>query len=215
MSCCRRERRARLLEWAERRDAIIAEDDYDAEFRYDRAPVGALQGLAPERVAYLGSASKTLAPALRLGWLVAPSRLVRPLADEVLYTVIAPPRLEQLAFADFLERGELDRHLRRMRLRYRRRRDVLIEASRASCPQVEVRGIAAGLHVLAVLPPGADEARVLAGGAGASAEALRPERARRPAKAEPALLLGYGVSPEPAIRAAVAKLAEAVAGASA
>ena len=85
------ERRARLLEWAERTDALVAEDDYDAEFRYDRAPVGALQGLAPERVAYLGSASKTLAPALRLGWLVAPSGLVRDLIDQLMFTIIAPP----------------------------------------------------------------------------------------------------------------------------
>jgi GntR family transcriptional regulator/MocR family aminotransferase len=209
------ERRTRLLEWAERRDAIVAEDDYDAEFRYDRPPVGALQGLSPDRVAYLGSASKTLAPTLRLGWLIPPPRLVRPLADEVLYSVIAPPRLEQLAFADFLERGELDRHLRRMRLRYRRRRDVLLEALAAELPQVEVRGIAAGLHVLAVLPPGSDEARILE-------EALArrislyglAEHSVRP-RAEAALLLGYAVSPEPAIRAAVAKLAEAVAAASA
>ena len=206
-------RRARLFEWAERRDAIVAEDDYDAEFRYDRAPVGALQGLASQRVAYLGSASKTLAPALRLGWLIAPSRLVRPLAEQVLYTVIAPPRLEQLAFADFLERGELDRHLRRMRLRYRRRRDVLLSALAQRLPEVEVRGIAAGLHVLAVLPPGTDETRVLEeartrglGLYGLSEHAVRP-------RDEAALLLGYAVSPEPAIRAAVAKLAEAVASA--
>lgn len=209
------DRRARLLDWADRRDAIVAEDDYDAEFRYDRAPIGALQGLAPERVAYLGSASKTLAPTLRLGWLVAPSALVRPLADQVLYTVIAPPRLEQLAFADFLERGELDRHLRRMRLRYRRRRDVLVRALARELPQVEVRGIAAGLHVVAVLPPGADERRVLAEarrrglglyGLGEHTVAERPEAA---------LLLGYAVSNEPAIRAAVRKLAEAVEAASA
>ena len=177
------ERRARLLEWAERRDAIVAEDDYDAEFRYDRAPVGALQGLSPDRVAYLGSASKTLAPTLRLGWLVPPPRLVRPLADEVLYAVIAPPRLEQLAFADFLERGELDRHLRRMRLRYRRRRDVLLEALAEKLPQVEVRGIAAGLHVLAVLPPGSNEERDPRGGAGASDQPLHARRALGPARA--------------------------------
>jgi GntR family transcriptional regulator/MocR family aminotransferase len=208
-------RRARLLEWAARRDAIIAEDDYDAEFRYDRPPVGALQGLAPDRVAYLGSASKTLAPTLRLGWLIAPARLVRPLAEQVLYTVIAPPRLEQLAFADFLERGELDRHLRRMRLRYRRRRDALLEALAQRLPQVEVRGVAAGLHILAVLPPDLDETRVVeeARARGIGLYGLR-EHSVNP-RAEGALLLGYGVSPEPAIRAAVAKLAEAVEAASA
>jgi GntR family transcriptional regulator/MocR family aminotransferase len=209
------ERRARLLDWADRRDAIVAEDDYDAEFRYDRPPVGALQGLAPGRIAYIGSASKTLAPTLRLGWLIAPSGLVRPLADEVLYTVIAPPRLEQLAFANFLERGELDRHLRRMRLRYRRRRDVLLDALAKELPEVEVRGIAAGLHLVAVLPDGLDERRVLAearargvglSGLGEHAVEKRPEQA---------LLLGYAVSREPTIRAGVRRLAEAVEAASA
>jgi GntR family transcriptional regulator/MocR family aminotransferase len=209
------ERRARLLAWAERRDAIVAEDDYDAEFRYDRAPVGALQGLAPGRVVYIGSASKTLAPTLRLGWLIAPPALVRPLADEVLYTVIAPPRLEQLAFANFLERGELDRHLRRMRLRYRRRRDVLLDVLARDLPEVEVRGIAAGLHLVAVLPEGLDERHVLAearargvglSGLGEHAVAARPEQA---------LLLGYAVSREPTIRAGVRRLAEAVQAASA
>jgi GntR family transcriptional regulator/MocR family aminotransferase len=209
------QRRAALLDWAERTGAIVAEDDYDAEFRYDRPAVGALQGLAPGRVAYLGSASKTLAPTLRLGWLIAPSQLVRGLAEEVLYTVIAPPRLEQLAFADFLERGELDRHLRRMRLRYRRRRDALVDALARELPEVRVRGIAAGLHVVAVLPPGVDEARVLTearalgiGLSGLGDHAVRP-------RAEAALLLGYAVAPEPAIRAGVRKLAEAVRAASA
>jgi GntR family transcriptional regulator / MocR family aminotransferase len=209
------DRRAALLEWAEQRAAIVAEDDYDAEFRYDRAPVGAVQGLAPGRVVYLGSASKTLAPTLRLGWLVAPATLVRQLADEVLYTTIAPPRLEQLAFADFLERGELDRHLRRMRLRYRQRRDALVAALARELSEVEVRGIAAGLHVLAVLPPGLEEARVLAearargiGLYGLAEHAVAP-------RAEGALLLGYAVAREPAIRAAVRQLADAVAAASA
>ena len=203
-------RRARLLEWAERRDAIVAEDDYDAEFRYDRAPVGAVQGLAPERVAYLGSASKTLAPALRLGWLIAPTHLVRPLAEEVLFSVIAPQRLEQLAFADFVEHGELDRHLRRMRLRYRRRRDVLVGALGQHLPEVEVQGIAAGLHVLAVLPTGAEERRVLQEAhsrgialSGLSEHAVRPPR-------EQALVLGYAVSVEPALRAAVKEIADIV-----
>jgi GntR family transcriptional regulator/MocR family aminotransferase len=203
-------RRARLLEWAERRDAIVAEDDYDAEFRYDRAPVGAVQGLAPDRVAYLGSASKTLAPTLRLGWLIAPGALVRGLADEVLYTVIAPPRLEQLAFADFLERGELDRHLRRMRLRYRRRRDVLVAALARELPEIEIRGIAAGLHILAVLPPDLDEARVLAEARARGVGLYGLGEHTLHAGREGALLLGYAVAPEPAIRAAVQELAEAV-----
>ena len=190
---------------------FVVEDDYDAEFRYDRPPVGAVQGLAPERVAYLGSASKTLAPTLRLGWLIAPSGLVARLADHMLYSVIAPPRLEQLAFADFLGRGELDRHLRRLRLRYRRRRDILVRALERKLPEVEVRGVAAGLHVVAVLPRGTNEKRVVTeewargvGLYGMSEHRVRPG-------GEPALLLGYAVSNEAAIRPAVRKLAEAVA----
>jgi len=168
-----------------------------------------VQGLAPERVAYLGSASKMLAPALRLGWLIAPSHLVRPLAEEVLFTVIAPQRLEQLAFADFLQRGELDRHLRRMRLRYRRRRDTLVGALAQRLPEVEVRGIAAGLHVLAVLPEGVDERRVLseARSRGIALSGLSEHSVGPPA--EGALVLGYALSPEPALRAAVRELATA------
>ena len=203
-------RRAAVLDWAERSDAIVLEDDYDAEFRYDGAPVGALKGLAPERVAYLGSASKTLAPTLRLGWLVAPSVLVRALADEVLYTVIAPPRLEQLAFADFLERGELDRHLRRMRVRYRRRRDVLVRALERELPGAEVRGIAAGLHVVVVLPAGTDERRVLAQARKQGISLYGLGEHRTGPRGAPALLLGYAVSNEPAIETAVQALAKAV-----
>ena len=191
------------------------EDDYDAEFRYDRAPVGALQGLMPERVVYCGSASKTLAPTLRLGWIVAPSSLVLELVDQVLYTAMAPARLEQLAYADFLERGEVDRHLRRMRLRYRRRRDALVRSLERELPEVEIRGVAAGLYVAAVLPPGLDEARVLAEARerGIGLSGMSEHRVRT--QGEPTLLLGYAVLKEPAIRMAVKKLAEAVEAASA
>jgi GntR family transcriptional regulator/MocR family aminotransferase len=193
----------------------VIEDDYDAEYRYDRQPVGALQGLAPDRVAYVGSASKTLAPTLRLGWLVAPARLVEPLADQVLYTVIAPPRLQQLAFADFLARGELDRHLRRMRLRYRRRRDVLVRALASELPMVTIRGIAAGLHVLAVFPPGYDEQRILGEARRRRIGVYGLSEHRAAAGGDAALLLGYAVLSEAAIRAAVRELAAAVAAASA
>jgi GntR family transcriptional regulator/MocR family aminotransferase len=209
------ERRAALVEWSQRTGALVIEDDYDAEYRYDRQPVGSLQGLAPDRVAYIGSTSKTLAPTLRLGWLVAPPRLVEPLAEHVLYTTIAPPRLDQLAFADFLERGELDRHLRRMRLRYRRRRDVFVRALATELPEVEVRGIAAGLHVLAVFPAEADEERILAearrrqiGVYGLGEHSVR-------AGPEAALLLGYAVINEAGIRGAVRELRAAVEAASA
>jgi GntR family transcriptional regulator/MocR family aminotransferase len=193
----------------------VIEDDYDAEYRYDRQPVGALQGLAPDHVAYVGSASKTLAPTLRLGWLVAPARLVEPLADQVLYTVIAPPRLQQLAFADFLARGELDRHLRRMRLRYRRRRDTLVRALASELPMVKIRGIAAGLHVLVVFPPGYDEQRILDEARKRRIGVYGLSEHRVAAGGDAALLLGYAVLSEAAIRAAVHELAAAVAAASA
>lgn len=204
------ERRARILAWAEDTDAVVIEDDFDSEYRYDRPPVGSLQGLMPERVVYCGTASKTLAPTLRLGWIVAPGALVWPLVEQVMYTLISPPRLEQRAFADFLVRGELDRHLRRMRLRYRRRRDALVRELGRQLPELEVRGLAAGLYVEAVLPDGTDEKRVLeearARGIALSGMAEHCAEATR----EPALLLGYAMAPEPALRRAVAVLAEAV-----
>jgi GntR family transcriptional regulator/MocR family aminotransferase len=204
------ERRARLLAWAEDTDAVVIEDDFDSEYRYDRPPVGSLQGLMPEGVVYCGTASKTLAPTLRLGWIVAPGALVWPLVEQVMYTVISPPRLEQRAFADFLVRGELDRHLRRMRLRYRRRRDALVRELGRRLPEFQVRGLAAGLYVEAVLPEGLDEARVLeearARGIALSGMAEHCAESTR----EPALLLGYAVAPEPALQRAVAVLADAV-----
>ena len=151
------ESRAAVLRWASRRGALVIEDDYDAEYRYDRAPIGAMQGLAPDHVVYAGSASKTLAPGLRLGWLVVPRHLV----DDVAAAKIAADRgsaaLDQLAFADFLSRGEFDRHLRRMRPVYRRRRDALLTALRERAPELEPVGVAAGLHLVAWLPPDLDE----------------------------------------------------------
>jgi GntR family transcriptional regulator/MocR family aminotransferase len=203
-------RRAQLLAWAEETNAFVIEDDFDSEFRYDRPPVGSLQGLMPERVLYCGTASKTLAPTLRLGWIVTPGELVWPLVEQVLYTVISPPRLEQRAFTDFLLRGELDRHLRRMRLRYRRRRDVLVRELDRQLPLLEVRGLAAGLYVEAVLPEGIDEARVLeeARKRGIALSGMAEQCAQ--AVREPALLLGYAAAPEPSLRRAVTALAEAV-----
>jgi GntR family transcriptional regulator/MocR family aminotransferase len=209
------ERRARLIEWAAETGALIVEDDYDAEFRYDRAPVGSLQGLAPDCVAYVGSTSKTLAPTLRLGWLLAPARLVRPLADEVLFSVIAPPRLQQLAFADFLLRGELDRHLRRMRLRYQRRRDLLVRSLGRELPIVEIGGIAAGLHVVATFPRGYSERRIIAEARKRRIGLYGLGEHRIRARRRPSLLLGYAVAGEATIPAAIRELAVAVAIASA
>jgi GntR family transcriptional regulator/MocR family aminotransferase len=186
------ERRTALLGWARRRSALVIEDDYDAEFRYDREPIGALQGIAPDRVAYIGSASKILAPALRLGWMMLPASLSQEIARLKGMEDAGSPALEQLAFADFLERGELDRHLRRMRLHYRRRRDVLMMALRARLPQLRVSGIAAGLHVILELRPDADERAIVARAAEASVGVVSMASFRARSKGRPALLLAYG-----------------------
>jgi GntR family transcriptional regulator / MocR family aminotransferase len=205
------DRRPPLLEWLRERDAIAIEDDYDAEYRYDRAAVGALQGLEPDRIVYAGSVSKTLAPALRLGWLVVPEHLVDAVTDEKDLADCGTARIEQQAFASFFARGELDRHLRRMRTEYRRRRDVLVEALGDALPEATIHGIAAGLHATVELPDDYDERAI-----------LEQARARRidlttmrdfwiePGSGPPTLLVGYGQVPEPAIKTAGSELAEAV-----
>jgi GntR family transcriptional regulator/MocR family aminotransferase len=207
------ERRAALVAWARAHDALVIEDDYDAEYRYDRDPVGALQGLAPDRVVYAGSASKTLAPALRLGWLVAPPWFAERLAAEKDRADRGTPTLEQAALADLVARGDLDRHLRRTRLRYRARRDALVAALHEHAPAVRVGGAAAGLHVIAWLPDGVDEAAAAAHARAAGVEVDRLHRhitvgAPRPA----ALLLGYAAETEQALARAVAAIAPAVRG---
>lgn len=155
------ERRAALIGWADRHDGVVIEDDYDAEFRYDRVPVGAMQGLCADRVIYAGTASKTLAPGLRLGWLAVPPRLRDSIVRAKLDADQGSSALDQLALADFIDHGELDRHLRRMRVIYRHRRDALLEALERHLPDWTPTGASAGLHVLAWLPTGADEARIV------------------------------------------------------
>jgi GntR family transcriptional regulator/MocR family aminotransferase len=155
------DRRQALVAWAKARDGLIIEDDYDAEYRYDRTPIGAIQGLAPGRVIYGGSGSKTLAPGLRLGWLLAPPSIVEALATAKEAADRGSPIIEQLAFADFLARGEFDRHLRRMRPLYRGRRDALLSTLRQRLPDLRPVGASAGLHVLAWLPPRSTEAEII------------------------------------------------------
>jgi GntR family transcriptional regulator / MocR family aminotransferase len=180
-------RRAALLDWARRAGTLVIEDDYDAEYRYDRHPVGALQGLAPDHVVHVHSVSKTLAPGLRMGWAALPARLAPAVREEKRLSDLGAPVLEQLTLAAFLEQGELDRHLRRTRPAYRRRRDVLVGALAG----LDVEGVAAGLHVLVRLPGGVTEADVLnaAAAGGIAVDALGPHVALPPRP--PALLLGY------------------------
>ncbi|MFC4037648.1 PLP-dependent aminotransferase family protein [Dactylosporangium siamense] len=203
--------RAAVIRWAAARDALVVEDDYDAEYRYDRAAVGAMQGLAPDRVAYVGSASKTLAPGLRLGWMVLPPRLVAPVVAAKLLADRGSPAIDQLTFADFLTRGEFDRHLRRMRPLYRRRRDVLLAALARHLPQLRPSGIAAGQHLVAWLPSHLSEAAVESAALARGVAVFGVGRYRIDPAGEPGLLFGYGSLSERAIEEGVALLAAALA----
>jgi GntR family transcriptional regulator / MocR family aminotransferase len=147
-------RRSAIVRWARDADAIVVEDDYDGEFRYGRQPVGALQGLDPERVVYAGTASKTLAPGLRLAWLVVPPGLLDPVMKAKRLADRHTASLDQLTLAELIESGAFDRHVRRMRVEYRRRRDTLVRALAERVPALHATGIAAGLHALIPLPPG-------------------------------------------------------------
>jgi len=191
------QRRREVVAWARSAGGIVVEDDYDGEFRYDRRPVGALQALAPEHVIYAGTASKSLAPGVRLGWLVVPG----PLLDPVLAARAHgdwPSAIDQLTLAELIASGGYDRHVRRMRIAYRRRRDQLASVVDG------VRGIDAGLHAIVEVD---DERAVV-------------ERARRhdlivegldayrfgPSAHGPALVVGYATPPEHAWHGALAAL---------
>jgi GntR family transcriptional regulator/MocR family aminotransferase len=201
------ERRAALLDWARRRDALIVEDDYDAEYRYDREPVAALQGMDPEHVAFCATTSKTLAPALRLAWIVLPERYVGDVARQYVVTWASPSSIHQVAMANFLASGELDRHIRRTRRLYRRRRDALVAALAEQLPQIRIGGAAAGLHLVAWLPEGADEPAI-AGAArrrGVAVHAIHRHCTCGP-HVPPALILGYAQLNEIALRRAAQEL---------
>jgi GntR family transcriptional regulator/MocR family aminotransferase len=203
-------RRAALLAWARTTGGLIIEDDYDAEFRYDRRPVGALQGAGPPFVALVGSVSKTLSPALGIGWMVtprgwtpAPDRPDRPDRPA------GPPVLDQLAFASFVRSGGYDRQLRACRKSYRDRRDALAAALAARLPEARVAGAAAGLHLLVHLPAGTD-AEAVAAGARAAGVRVASLDTYRIEPGPPGLVLGYGNLAGHQVEAAVARLAAAV-----
>ncbi|GAA3953151.1 PLP-dependent aminotransferase family protein [Streptomyces marokkonensis] len=204
------ERRTALIDWARRTGGLVLEDDYDGELRYDRQPVGALQGLDPDRVVYLGTASKSLAPALRLGWLVLPPSLVEDAMDCMAGRT--PGALDQLTLAEFLGSGDYDRHVRAARLRYRRRRDSLVAALAERAPEVRVTGIAAGLHAVLRLPPGTEQQVVRAAAwNGLAVHGLstfrHPDAAVAPLDA---LVVGYGTPPEHAWAGALDALCRAL-----
>ena len=205
------ERRRRAVDWAVAGSRLIIEDDYDGEFRYDRQAVGALQSLAPDNVVYAGTASKSLVPGLRLGWLAVPHRLVGDLIEIKRATARLSSSLDQLTLAEFISSGGYDRQVRRARQAYRRRRDWLVSELRRQAPGAAVAGIAAGLHVLVRLPAGVSEEDVVASATarGLALDGLASFRAGGP-QLGPALVVGYATPPGHAFSSAVARLCAAL-----
>ncbi|WP_327126899.1 MocR-like pyridoxine biosynthesis transcription factor PdxR [Streptomyces sp. NBC_01727] len=206
------ERRTAVVDWARTRGGLVLEDDYDGEFRYDREPVSAVQGLGPDRVVHLGSVSKSLSPAIRLGWMVLPEHLVGAVLAAKGEREGWASVLDQLTLADFIESGHYDRHIRRMRQRYRRRRDQLVAALAAHAPHITPTGIAAGLHAVLRLPPGTERSTVKAAawqGLGLDPLAdFRHPAATMPA--EDGLVVGYATPPDHAYGAALEALCRAL-----
>ena len=202
-------RRTALMEWA-RDGHLVVEDDYDAEYRYDRAPVGALQGIAPDRVVYIGSTSKTLAPGLRIGWMVLPAHLANAVAFSKGLADAGSSAMDQVAFAQFLASGAYDRHLRQMRRHYQVRRNALLRALARYLPEATVLGAAAGVHLTVRFPDGypVEELVARAMRMRVRVEPLAPCYAE-PASAPAGLMLGYANLSESQIVAGVQALAKA------
>ncbi|WP_163548548.1 PLP-dependent aminotransferase family protein [Candidatus Frankia nodulisporulans] len=213
-------RRRALLAWAQDAELVL-EDDYDAEFRYDRAPVPALHASAPQpvpalhasapqRIAYAGSTSKTLAPALRLGWFVPPPQRYADLVAAKHASDLASPTVAQLVLARLLESGEYDRHIRLVRARHRARRDALLGALRATLPTATVQGVAAGLHLLVTLPADQVDDRALADQLHAAGVLVHPLSWHRQRPGPPGLVLGYAAHPPDRLREAAATITRVV-----
>lgn len=200
-------RRRALVAWA-RAGGLVVEDDYDAEHRYDRAPVAAVHGLAPDHVAYLGSVSKTLAPALRLGWVLAPPSLRDDLIERKRWSDITSPAFGQLALAQMITSGAFDRHVRLVRARQRARRDALLDALRRHLPSARVQGVAAGLHLLVTLP-GADDVE-LAERARAAGVLVHPLSWHRLGDGPAGLVIGYAASTPDRLREAVRRVGKVI-----
>jgi GntR family transcriptional regulator/MocR family aminotransferase len=202
-------RRRELLDWAAATDALIIEDDYDAEYRYDRAPVPALQASAPGQVAYAGSTSKTLAPGMRLGWLIAPSRLRADLVEAKHASDLGSPALPQLVLARLIATGELEQHIRLVRKRQRRRRDALLHALAEHLPQARVQGIAAGLHLLITFPglTGAVDDTDLAERILQAGVLVHPLSWHRQHPGTPGIIIGYAAHTPDQLREAAQRIA--------
>jgi len=207
------ERRQALIAWAAAADGVIIEDDYDAEFRYDRQPVGSLQGLAPDRVVTVGTVSKSLAPFLRLGWIICPPRLAEEIAREKQIADRGSPGLDQLALATLIESGRYDRHLRRMRAVYATRRSTLADALAAQAPGLALSGLAAGLQAVARLPDTAAEQAVVAAARERSIGLQGMSHWRFSGAADPPeLVIGFGNLTENTIRRGIAAIGDLLRG---
>jgi GntR family transcriptional regulator/MocR family aminotransferase len=206
-------RRGEIVRWAAADRRVIVEDDYDGEFRYDRRGVGAMQALAPELVAYAGTASKTLAPGLRLAWLVLPPRLVEPVVELRRALLGQAPVLDQLVLAELLTSGRYDRHVRRTRLAYRGRRDRFVAEMAARSPGTPVLGLPAGLHSVVQLCEGdtEDAAVERASSRGLAVEGLGTYTLR-PGLRPPSLVVGWATPPSHSFTAALRRLTLALAG---
>lgn len=207
------DRRHELVDWAREVEGYIIEDDYDAEYRYDRRPVGALQGIAADRVIYCGTTSKCLSSGVRIGWLVVPPELVEPIIALRHLTDGATSTILQATFAEFLACGDFDRHLRRTRRIYRQRRDTIVAALQHSLPNLTPSGVAAGLNILLTLPTGTDEhttvQRALA--AGVRVYPLTAFRTNPTAHDTPGLVIGYGAVPPTIAERGIRLLAQGIA----
>jgi GntR family transcriptional regulator / MocR family aminotransferase len=200
-------RRRSVVDWAAAAGAVVLEDDYDGEFRYDRQAIGALQALAPEHVVYAGTASKSLVPGLRLGWLVLPARLVDDVVSAKRAAGLLSSSIDQLTLAEFIASGGYDRQVRRARIGYRQRRDRLVSELARRAPRARVTGIAAGLHALVTLPAGATEDEIVAeaAGRGLALQGLA-SFSLGGQEHEPALVVGYANPPPHAFSTALARL---------
>jgi GntR family transcriptional regulator/MocR family aminotransferase len=206
------ERRQALVTWANEHDAVIVEDDYDAEFRYDREPVGALQGLVPNRVALVGTVSKSLAPALRIGWVVCPPALLATMTEEKALMDRGSPAIEQLALAALIESGRFDRHLRRMRAVYAGRRETLVRTLATEAPSVSLHGLVAGFHAVARLPASSDERSIVEQARERSIELRGMSEYRASGAVDPPeLVLGFGNLSDDAIERGIAGISDLLA----
>jgi GntR family transcriptional regulator/MocR family aminotransferase len=208
-------RREAIVRWAREHDAVLIEDDYDAEFRYDRRPVAALQALAPERIVLIGSLSKSVAPAFGLGWALMPAALRERLQlgeRESRGPRPRPSTLDQVALAQFIDSGDLERHLRAARGRFRRRRTALLAAIERELPGVAVTGIAAGMHAVLELPPGVTgvDARAAASALDVAVSDLTRYRVSSATSVPEALVVGYGNLSDVLVDEAVSRLARAI-----